>query len=62
MNAEQFFRLVEQMRKKQKEYFDTRSPQVLKDSKELEKQVDTEIKRVNQVLLDRISPTLDFGV
>lgn len=50
MNAREFFSLVSSMRKKQKEYFRTRSTIVLRESKELEKQVDAEITRVNNIL------------
>ncbi len=42
--AYQFFRLVERMRDKQKEYFRTRSAAVLNESKQLERDVDKEIK------------------
>lgn len=47
--AYQFFRLVERMRDKQKEYFRTRSAAVLNESKHLERDVDKEIQRVNNV-------------
>lgn len=53
MNAEQFFRLVESMRKAQKNYFKTRINKYLNDSKQLEMQVDEEIKRVNKVIHER---------
>lgn len=58
--AYQFFRLVERMRDKQKEYFRTRSAAVLNESKQLERDVDKEIQRVNNVL-DNRQPSL-FGV
>lgn len=38
--AYQFFRLVERMRNKQKEYFRTKSQAVLNESKQLEREVD----------------------
>lgn len=57
--AYQFFRLVERMRDKQKEYFRTRSAAVLNESKHLERDVDKEIQRVNNVL-DNRQPSL-FG-
>ena len=60
MNAEQFFRLTERMRAKQKEYFNTRSQTSLQESKQLERQVDEEIQRVNKVLQERQSPRLNF--
>lgn len=56
MNAEQFFRLVESMRKAQKNYFQMRSTQYLNESKQLERQVDAEIKRVNNILRERNMP------
>ena len=56
MNAEQFFRLVESMRKAQKNYFQMRSTQYLNESKQLERQVDAEIERVNNILRERNMP------
>lgn len=53
MNAKEFFNLVEQMRQNQKDYFKTRSKEALKKSKELEKQVDDEIARVNKIMSDK---------
>lgn len=50
MNHKQFFDLVCSMRKAQKTYFKTRSTSALQESKYLEKQVDVEIKRVNEIL------------
>ena len=50
MDARQFYDLVVKMRQTQREYFKTRSKQVLEESKRLEKQVDDEIARVNAVL------------
>lgn len=52
MTAKEFFDLVSQMREKQKEYFRTRSASVLNESKTLERRVDAEIMRVNQVMQD----------
>ena len=60
MNAEQFFRLTERMRAKHKEYFSTRSQAALRESKQLERQVDEEIQRVNKVLQERQAPRLNF--
>ena len=60
MNAEQFFRLTERMRAKQKEYFSTHSQATLRESKQLERQVDEEIQRVNKVLQERQAPRLNF--
>lgn len=50
MNRYEFFRKVEAMRSAQKEYFSTRSKESLVKSKELEKEIDAEIDRVNRVL------------
>lgn len=52
MNAREFFDVVSQMREAQKSYFRTRSKSSLEKSKELEKQVDDEIKRVNYILFE----------
>lgn len=48
--AYKFFRLVERMRNKQKEYFRTKSQAALNESKQLEREVDAEIKRANGIL------------
>ena len=48
--ARAFFDLVSEMRKAQKEYFKTRSPESLIRSKDLERQVDKEIQRANEIL------------
>jgi len=53
MNAREFFNLVERMRQNQKDYFKTRSTESLRKSKELEKQVDDEIARVNKIMSDK---------
>ena len=60
MTAKDFFDLVARMRDKQKEYFRTRSGSVLKESKQLEKQVDEEIRRVNGIIRERQGPKLDL--
>lgn len=60
MTARDFFDLVARMRDKQKEYFRTRSGSVLKESKQLEKQVDEEIRRVNGIIRERQEPKLDL--
>ena len=60
MTAKDFFDLVARMRDKQKEYFRTRSGFVLKESKQLEKQVDEEIRRVNGIIRERQEPKLDL--
>lgn len=43
-----FMKLVEDMRNAQKEYFRTRSRDVLEKSKQLERQVDAEIEKAKQ--------------
>lgn len=53
MTAKDFFNLVEQMRKNQIDYFRTRSTESLRKSKELEKQVDDEIARVNKIMKEK---------
>lgn len=58
MDAKTFFKLVATMRDKQKEYFRTRSQSALRESKALEKRVDDEIKRVENVLQERREPNL----
>ena len=50
MNAREFFDLESSMRKAQKEYFASRTPSALDNSKQLEREVDAEIKRVETVL------------
>lgn len=50
MNAKEFYNTVAKMRKAQRDYFRTRSQRSLNESKQLEKLVDAEIKRVEEVL------------
>ena len=49
MDARQFYSLVVKMRKAQRDYFRTRTQLSLNESKQLEKLVDAEIKRVEQI-------------
>lgn len=49
MNAREFFDTVAKMREAQKSYFRTRSKSSLEKSKELEKKVDDEIRRVTSL-------------
>lgn len=58
MTAKEFFDLVSDMRSKQKEYFRTRSTSVLNESKALERRVDAEIMRVNQMMKEKQELTL----
>lgn len=53
MNARQFFDRVAQLRKFQKEYFATRNKDALRQSIALEKEIDTEIERVQALLKDK---------
>ena len=55
MNAKDFFHLVSSMRKSQKDYFRTRTTGALNQSKSLEKQVDAEIQRVNDIINEKQS-------
>lgn len=50
MDANSFFMLVREMRTVQKEYFSLRSHEALAKSMELERKVDTEIHRVEDIL------------
>ena len=56
MNAREFFQLVSNMRSQQRDYFRTRSPQTLAESKRLERLVDAEINRVQELMNNRVLP------
>lgn len=58
MDHKAFYKLVVALRNKQKEYFKTRSQSALRESKALEKRVDDEIKRVEDILKSKTEPTL----
>ena len=58
MNAKEFYETVVKMRKAQREYFATRSSGALMRSKELEAEVDREIKRVEDRTEQERHPTL----
>lgn len=58
IDHEAFYKLVVALRKKQKEYFRTRTQSALRESKALEKRVDDEIKRVEDILKARNEPKL----
>lgn len=49
MTAREFYDTVVKMRKAQRDYFRTRSQRSLNESKQFEKLVDAEIKRVEQI-------------
>lgn len=53
MNSRAFFYLVAQMREAQRDYFKTRSQQKLRAARALEGDVDREIRRVREVLMER---------
>lgn len=50
MNHREFFYLVADMRRTQREYFQTRDQRALRACKMLEKDVDAEIDRVKNIL------------
>ena len=52
MKPKEFFDKVVQMRSAQKEYFRTRSQQALSESKRLEREIDADIKRVNDKMIN----------
>ena len=58
MTARDFFNLVREMREAQKGYFSTRSKDLLEKSKQLEREVDREIIRVDAVLREKQCPKL----
>ena len=58
MTAKSFFDLVREMREAQKGYFLTRSNDLLNKSKELEREVDREIARVDSLLGENTNPGL----
>lgn len=53
MNGKDFFDRVVELRRLQKEYFATRSRDILMQAKAVEKEIDDEIDRVNQMLATR---------
>ena len=57
MTSRQFFDRVVQLRRFQKEYFATRSRESLQQAKALEKEIDDEIVRVQQILSKRNNKT-----
>ncbi len=61
MNAKEFFDTVAKMREAQKNYFKTRTSQYLTLSKKLEKEVDTEIDRVNNIINKQSPEATLFG-
>ena len=60
MNATEFFSLVTEMRNAQKMYFRNRTPDYLQQSKQLEKKVDDEIRRVQRLQVEPELPLLIY--
>lgn len=58
MTAKEFFALVTEMRNAQKMYFRNRTPDYLQQSKQLEKKVDDEIRRVQRLYVEPELPLL----
>ena len=58
MTAKEFFDLVREMREAQRSYFLTRSKDLLEKSKQLEREVDREITRVDKLLGEKTNPGL----
>lgn len=56
MTSRAFFDLVRRMREAQRGYFLTRSKDLLNKSKELEREVDREIARVDAILRETTNP------
>lgn len=52
MNAREFFYLVSNMRRAQRDYFNTREQLDLRRARALENEVDREIDRVKHILLN----------
>ena len=60
MNAKEFFSLVTEMRNAQKMYFRYRTADSLQYSKDLERQVDNEIRRVQRLQVEPELPLLIY--
>lgn len=60
MDAKEFFKKVSLMREAQKNYFKTRSSRYLSESRSLEKEIDTEIERVNTIIQNKQNPKLEL--
>lgn len=58
MDSKTFFEKVVKMRELQKQYSRTRSSETLRQSKRLEKEIDDEIERVQQIIHKQNNPTL----
>jgi hypothetical protein len=53
MKPLQFYRLVVEMRKHQKRYFKLHSYSALMDARKLERMIDAEIERVEQIVMQQ---------
>ena len=53
MKPLQFYRLVVEMRKHQKRYFKLHSYSALMDARKIERMIDAEIERVEQIVMQR---------
>lgn len=53
MTAQEFFEKVAEMRKAQKDYFKVRDVGALLTAKQLEREIDAEIKRVEEITDDK---------
>lgn len=60
MNAEQFFHTVERMRLAQQEYGRMPTSANLTRARQLEKEIDKEIKRVREVLTRKQNPKIPY--
>lgn len=62
MSPKEFFLTVEKMREHQRAYFRSKGKDriALQSAKHYEQMIDTEIKRVNVLLKEELSPRLDF--
>lgn len=53
MKPLQFYRLVVEMRKQQKRYFKLHSYSALMETRKIERMIDAEIERVEQIVMQR---------
>lgn len=53
MKPLQFYRLVVEMRKQQKRYFKLHSYSALMEARKIERMIDAEIERVEQIVMQR---------
>ena len=60
MNSRDFFDMVCRMREAQKNFFKTRDRDTLNVSKEIEKQIDEEIIRINGILAKKGMPFISI--